>query len=238
MTGAPSLADQAEGIFAISQAWRSAYPDAHAGVLVMRDAANLAQSAALDKRKIKLEADLRARYAGQDRAALRLDPVLKAYEAYYRRFNKTYHVQLQLESIVVKGKPIPSGAALVEAMFMAEIENLLLTAGHDLDAIRLPLTLDVAQGTETYILLRGEPQVPKAGDMMIHDAEGITSSIVYGPDRRTQITEGTRNVVFTVYGPEGIAEAAIQHHLEQIRDYVRLVQPTARVELMRVYGAA
>jgi hypothetical protein len=34
--------------------------------------------------------------------------------------------------VALKGKAIPRQAALVEAMFMAELENLILTAGHDL----------------------------------------------------------------------------------------------------------
>jgi len=37
-------------------------------------------------------------------------PILKAYQEYYRRFKKTYHVQLQLESLLFKGKSIPSVA--------------------------------------------------------------------------------------------------------------------------------
>ena len=74
----------------------------------------------------------------RDRPALLSHPVLQAYDAYYRQFKKTYHVQLQLESILFKGKSIPSVAALVEAMFMAEMNDLLLTAGHDLDALHLP----------------------------------------------------------------------------------------------------
>src|SRR5262249_38842362 len=105
--------------FQISERWKRTYPAAHVGVLVMHDVANPAQHAALGERKAVLEQELRMRYAGQDRAAMLNLPVLKAYEEYYRRFKKTYHVQLQLESIVFKGKSIPSVAALVEAMFMA-----------------------------------------------------------------------------------------------------------------------
>ena len=130
-------------------------------------------------------------------------PVLQAYNNYYRQFKKSYHVQLQLESIVWKGKSIPSVSALVEAMFMAEMKNMLLTAGHDLDIVQLPLTLDVSMGTESYTLMRGEEQVLKPGDMMISDQVGIISDVIYGPDRRTQITADTRNVVFTVYAPAG-----------------------------------
>ncbi|MFN8595962.1 MAG: hypothetical protein U0559_07245 [Anaerolineae bacterium] len=37
---------------------------------------------------------------------------------------------------------------------MAEIKNLLLTAGHDLDTLQLPVTLDVASGQESYCVAR------------------------------------------------------------------------------------
>src|SRR5512138_3225495 len=185
-------------MFEVTSAWKSTYPEAHAGVLVMRLVSNPAQHAGLESQKVALEEQLRAQFAGQDRAAIASHPVLHAYAEYYRQFKKTYHVQLQLESIVLKGKSIPSVAALVEAMFMAEMQDLLLTAGHDLDALHLPLRLDVAAGNKEYTLLRGEQQILKPGDMMINDQEGVISSILYGPDRRTQITSATSNVVFTV----------------------------------------
>ncbi|MDQ2691591.1 MAG: phenylalanine--tRNA ligase beta subunit-related protein, partial [Chloroflexota bacterium] len=162
-------------------------------------------------------------------------PVLRAYNDYYRRFKKTYHIQLQLESIVLKGKSIPSVAALVEAMFMAEMQDMLLTAGHDLDVLRPPLSLDVATGSERYTLLRGEEQTLKAGDMIISDQEGVISSIIYGPDRRTQITPETRNVLFTVYAPPGIGEQAVSAHLDHLKDNVMLFAPQAQVELSTVY---
>jgi hypothetical protein len=41
---------------------------------------------------------------------------------------KTYHIALQLEPVVLKGKSLPNVAALVEAMFTAELGDLLLTA--------------------------------------------------------------------------------------------------------------
>src|SRR5512140_3094514 len=224
-------------MFQISEAWERAYPDAHAGVLVMRGAANPAHHAVLEQRKAALEQQLRERYAGQDRLALLRDPVLQAYDAYYKRFKKTYHVQLQLESILFKARSIPAVAALVECMFMAEMDGLLLTAGHDLDALKLPLTLDIAMGDESYVLLRGEAQSPKAGDMLIRDEEGIISSIVYGPDQRSQIVPGTRNAVFTVYAPAGTSPERIQQQREQIRGNIVVIAPEARVESLQVYGA-
>lgn len=219
----------------VTSAWRSAYPRAHAGLLVMRSVVNPSHHPVLESRKKALEETLRTQFSGQDRATLSNSPVLRAYNDYYRRFKKTYHIQLQLESIVLKGKSIPSVAALVEAMFMAEMQDMLLTAGHDLDVLRPPLSLDVATGSERYTLLRGEEQTLKAGDMIISDQEGIISSIVYGPDRRTQITPETRNVLFTVYVPPGIGEQAVSAHLDHLKDNVMLFAPQAQVELSTVY---
>ncbi|NTU64201.1 MAG: hypothetical protein HGB05_12575 [Chloroflexi bacterium] len=224
-------------MFQISDNWKSIYPNAHVGVLAMREVSNPASHAELEQCKIAVEQDLRSRYGGQDRAALLQLPVLQAYAAYYRRFKKTYHVQLQLESIVFKGKSIPSVAALVEAMFMAEIKNLLLTAGHDLDAVHLPITLDVSQGDERYTLLRGQERELKADDMFIRDEAGVISSIIYGPDQRTAMNAQTRSVVFTVYAPDGIAEETVFQHLHDLQAHVLLVAPGAHTEVLQVYGA-
>jgi len=224
-------------MFNVTSAWKSTFPGAHIGILVIRNVSNPTHHVELEKQKLELEEQLRAQFAGQDRAAISSHPVLRVYGEYYKRFKKTYHVQLQLESIVLKRKSIPAVASLVECMFMAEIKNMLLTAGHDLDTLQLPLTLDVTKGTESYTAMRGENQIVKAGDMMISDQAGIISDIIYGPDQRTQITESTRNVVFTVYAPAGIEEQTITRHLEDMRDYVMVIAPQAQVELLEIYGA-
>ncbi len=224
-------------MFEVTSAWKSTYPEAYAGVLVMRAVSNPAQHAGLESQKVALEERLRAQFAGQDRATIASHPVLRAYSEYYRQFKKTYHIQLQLESIALKGKSIPSVAALVEAMFMAEMQDLLLTAGHDLDALQLPLTLNVAAGTEQYTLMRGDEQLLKPGDMLISDQKGVISSIIYGPDQRTQITPATQNVIFTAYAPPGIDEQTVVEHLQHIRDNVIVFAPQAQVESLKVYSS-
>jgi len=222
-------------MFEVTSAWKTTYPEARAGVLVMRAVSNPPHHDELERQKVALEENLRAQFSGQDRASIGSHPILQAYAEYYRQFKKTYHIQLQLESIVLKGKSIPSVAALVESMFMAEMQDMLLTAGHDLDVVQLPLILDLATGTERYTLLRGEEQTLKAGDMMIRDQMGIISSIIYGPDQRTQITPNTRNVAFTVYAPPGIDEQTVMDHLQHIKENVTVFAPQAQVELLKVY---
>jgi DNA/RNA-binding domain of Phe-tRNA-synthetase-like protein len=219
----------------VSDDWKNAYPGAHVGILIVRGASNPDYHAALDREKKQLEEDLRTLFKHPEELKA-LDPI-KSYQAYYKRFKKTYHVQQQLESVVFKGKPIPQVAALVEAMFMEELRNMLLTAGHDFDAIEGPMKLDTSKGNESYVRINGQEQVPKPGDMIISDARAVISSVIYGPDKRTRIVAETRNALFTTYGVPGIGERAVQQHLEGIAANVRLFSPDCTVELIKVYAA-
>lgn len=220
----------------VSGAWNSDHPGAAAGVLLMRDVANPSSHPSLDRHVTACEADLRSRLGGGDRQALRALPVLQAYAAYYRRYRKTYHVELQLESVALKGKAIPRSPALVAAMVAAELKNLLLTAGHDFDAIEPPVTLGAATGNERYTLLSGREEELKVGDMMMVDTRGVISSVLHGPDQRTRLTPDTRHALFAVYAPRGIDPALVRGHLEDLRDNVLLVAPDARVEALEVYA--
>ncbi len=224
-------------MFQVSEEWKSAYPGACAGALALAGVTNPEHHPALDARKEALEAELRARWAGQDRKALVALPVMRAYGAHYSRFRKTYHVLLQLESVALKGKSLPRAAALVEAMFMAELKNGLLTGRHDLAALELPVTVRVAGSDERYVTLGGREQAPAAGDMCMCDGQAVISSIIYGPDAKTAICPATQRAIFTVYGPAGIAPAAVRAHLDDICELVRVVAPAATVELCEVYAA-
>lgn len=220
--------------FIASPTWQSTYPSAMIGVLAMSDVTNPAQHAELDARKADLEGRLLAQYGTAEKAELRLNPVLRAYAAYYKRFGKTYHVQLQLESIIYKGKSIPGVAALVEAMFIAELEGMLLTAGHDLDALQGDPSVEVAAGTEEYVMMNSQAQTLKQGDMFIRDDAGVLSSIIYGPAARARITPETQRALFTVYAPPGIALEDLQTHLDRLGDLVRLIAPDAQTEYMAI----
>jgi DNA/RNA-binding domain of Phe-tRNA-synthetase-like protein len=201
--------------------------------MVLDQVSNPAFSEALETEKRLVEAELRAKFA--DRQELVDSPILKAYADYYKKFAKTYHVQQQLESVVFKGKSIPAVAGLVEAMFMAELKNGLLTAGHDYQMLQLPLTLDAASQDEQYVLMNGKEQAVKPGDMRISDASGVISSIIHGPDQRTRIAANTQKVVYVVYAPPGIAHKLVLQHLSDIHRYVKLFAPGVQMIEQQVY---
>ncbi|MCA1554559.1 MAG: hypothetical protein LC737_09290, partial [Chloroflexi bacterium] len=214
----------------VSASWRAVHSDARVGVLALHHVQNPSHHPVLDAESRRIEQALREQFAGQTRAELIALDTLRAYNAFYKRFGKTYHVQLQLESMVLKGKPLGSTSALVQAMFMAELRNQLLTAGHDLDYVTPPLTIAAARGDEAYTRLNGQPQTLKADDMFMTDAQGIISSVNYGPDQRTQIRPQTTRVQYVTYAPSGIGETVLRQHLLDMESYVRLVSPQAERE--------
>ncbi len=215
----------------VTPAWREAHPGASVGFLAMRGVANPANHPGLAQVKSELEADLRARYGGLDRDALRAIEPLPAYAAYYKRFGQRYHVAMQVESVVQKGKSLPNVAALVEAMFVAELRNGVLTAGHDLDAVVLPIRLDVGVGTEAerFTAPNGSEASVKAGDMYVADGNGVLSAIITGPSAGARIGAETIGVLFVAYAPPGVAVELVGRHLDEIEGNVRVVSPGAEV---------
>jgi DNA/RNA-binding domain of Phe-tRNA-synthetase-like protein len=213
----------------VDPAWREAHPGATVGLIAMRSVANPASNDELNELAGALETEVRSRLGTADREATRAIPPLPAYAAYYKRWGQRYHVAMQLESVAQKGKSLPRVAALVEAMFIAELRNLLLTAGHDLDALELPVRLNVGTG-ESFIAANGQETTVKPGDMFIADARGrVLSAIISGPSDVARIGPGTSAALFYAYAPPGVDPALVEAHLDQIERNVRLISPAAEV---------
>jgi len=202
-------------LLSVADNWPGPHAGAVVGVMALRDVAAPKSSPALEEAREQLESSLRTQFASRE--AIEQSPHMQAYKNYYKGFKKTYHVQGQLESVALKGKSIPNFNPIVEAMFMAELKNQLLTAGHDLDLVEAPLTLMISSGDENYTLINGQSQTLKPDDMFVRDAQGILSNIIYGPDQRTKIGRNSCNLFFVVYGVPGIDESAIRAHLQDIQ---------------------
>jgi len=91
----------------ISDEIRKVYPKALLGILAIRNVCNPNQHEELDRCKLELENNLREKYTGLDKAYLKNMEPINTFSDYYKGFKKTYHLLLQLESIVFKNKPIP-----------------------------------------------------------------------------------------------------------------------------------
>jgi len=218
-------------MFMVSERWANAYPDAMVAVLVVRQATNVREHPELEGRKRALEAELASRFSNPD--DIKASKAIQAYTAYYKRFEKTYHLAQQLKTVAVKRRRLPTVSGLVDVMFVAEMTHLLLTAGHDLAAVVPPVRLDIGTGAEEYVKMNEEPQVAKAGDMMVVDGRGILSTVIHGPDYRSRITERTSDVLYVVYAPDGITRDDVCGHLRDIKENILLFSPSALIEPAR-----
>lgn len=142
-------------VVSVTDEWQTAHPGAVIGVLELSGVENSDPPLSLDDRKREIEARLRERYRGWSRRDFLSLPVMSAYERYYKRFDKTYHVQLQVESIVLKGKELPRVSPLVDSNFMAEVDTLVLTAGHDVAKLQGPVVIDVSREEDQITQMSG-----------------------------------------------------------------------------------
>ena len=216
----------------LGENFRERYPDTRIGLLAARGVENPSSCAELDRAKAALEGDIRTAF--QDKEAIKNEPVVQTYKEYYKRFKSTYHVLNQVASVALKGRSIPQVAALVEAMFMAELKNMVLTSGHDLAAMAAPFFMDAAQGGESFTMLAGREASVKPGDIILVDARGPAGSVIYGPDQRTMIRPETTEALFVAWGVPGLGKEIILSHLRDLEGYLKLIAPGCRVEELDV----
>ena len=221
----------------VTKEWKDAFPGASVGLLVMKNTVNPQNNPDLDNKMKEIEEEIRNNFSESGREGIRELSTIRAYTEYYKKFKKTYHVMLQLESIALKNRNLPRISTLVSAMFAAELKNQLLTAGHDISKLQNPVVLNIANGNESYTGMGGKLQNLNPDDMFISDNAGVISSIIYGPDNRTPITPDTEDVLFTVYGPTGISPEQIKNHLEDISSYVKLVSTDAVTDTLEIYSS-
>ena len=218
----------------LSPSIKNQNPNIPFGIMVMHNVQNPKNHPILNAEKKELEEHIRKIYGHLNRAELKQTSPLMEYNAFYKQFKKTYHVQLQIESIAHKQKALPSVASLVEAMFMAELKNQLLTAGYDYDKLQGPLEVTFSTGENSFIGIGGKEKNPPSKDVVLSDNNNILGSILCGPDHQCRITEQTTNVLFAIYGVPNISQSDIHNHLDDIANYVRIISPDARIETVIV----
>ncbi|MBT3339025.1 MAG: hypothetical protein HN855_08255 [Anaerolineae bacterium] len=219
------------------KAWDETHPEAVIGLLEVSGVENTQKCIPLDDLKRETEVRLREKYGEFTRQALVALPIMAAYKSYYSRFKKTYHVQLQVESIAQKGRKLPNMSPLVDANFVAEVETFILTAGHDVAKLEKPILIDVSREGDQITQMNGEKKPMRTGDMVMRDAGGVSCSIIYGQDNRSFISAETTHVLYVAYAPNGVSPERVERQLEKIEENIHLFSPNAVVEQKRLLKA-
>ena len=204
-------------VFAVRPEVNILYPSAHFGSLIIHNQYNQKKHPDLEEAKRQLEEKIRETYLPPAE-----DEVIQCYADYYGNWGKTYHIEFQINSIK-KGRGFPNISTHVDSMFMAELENRVLTSGHDSDTVQGRLIYDLADDGEEYVKLNGKKQILLKNDIVLRDEEGILASILFGPAARTSITMETVNPLFFAWCPIGITPEDVEAHLSTIQSYVEIV---------------
>ena len=218
----------------LTEAWKSAHPGASIGLLEVSGVDNTIASAELEARKREVEAQLREKYKNYTRQDFLSIPAMLAYVQYYKRFSKTYHVLQQVESIALKNKNLPTVSPLVDSNFIAEVDTLALTAGHDVSKLQGSILIDVAQKGDQMTQMNGASKEIYEGDMVMKDEHGICCCIIYGQDNLSPISSETTHALYVVYAPVDVPVESVEAQLRAIEENIRLFAPSAVVEQSRV----
>ncbi len=210
------------------------YPNAKMGILIMRDV--IVEEKDDGELRDQTLLAIKEKYDGLSRNEIKaLDPI-QAYVAYYKKFGNSYHLMGQLESVLKGKKELPKGGGLLQTMFLWEISSMLLTAGHDLSALKMPLCLKAANGSETYESISGKEATAVNGDMMLCDEDGPISTILRGPDKKTRITPSSKDLLFSIYAPPVVDETYIKNNLEKLENTIKTIAPNATTEVLKVFS--
>ncbi len=204
------------------------------GILIMK---NISVSCSLGESEISNSFDeIQSRYGHLDRTEIKELYPVQAYAAYYKKFGYSYHVLAQLESILKGKKTLRAESGLLQAMFLSELESMLLTAGHDMSKLHLPLHLKMASGNEIYQSISGKDVTTVENDLMVCDGNGVISSITRGPDFNSRITVSTTDVLFTIYAPPGIEADYIETDLRKLKGRIKTFSPASKAEVLQVFS--
>ncbi len=184
----------------------------------------------LNEEKNEIEVSLQNEFAGKSKQELRSLPVFSEYHTYYKRFKKTYHVLHQLESVANKKRSLPNGNPVVQAMFMAEVKNWILTAGYDLKGLESRFMVQLADGESSFVGMGNQQRTPPLNDILFKSSDKMLGSIICGPDHSHRIVENTSDALFAAYGVPGINSSQIEKHFNDIAAFVQLFSPDAEIK--------
>ncbi len=194
----------------------SAYPDLKVSIVEVRFGDKLDFSDQLMELKKHAELSIRS----NPTTSQSIERIQK-YDAFYKKFDSKVPMEFQLKSIAAN-KDVPANNPILTCMFLAELKNVVLTAGHDMTELGDTIRVSLSKGGEEYRRINEKPQRLKRTDVFASDGKGIISSVLYGPDSRTKITGDTRKCVFMCYA-FGLTEEEVRQHMSDIRDYLGLL---------------
>jgi len=138
------------------------------------------------------------------------------------------HIESLIKSIS-NGKSIKPVNFIVDSVMIAELRNALLLGVHDVDQIRGDVILDVASEGERFMGIGNRSVMTRQNEVVLRDQIGIWASYTQGPDARTVVDTGTRNIIILgFFTPETTRELMLKGMREAVELLLRVGKGEAR----------
>lgn len=152
------------------------------------------------------------------------------YYRYFKKYKKTYPVLQQLESVLLKGRPFPSGRPLNEVAFLTELRTRVLSGAHDAERVQGAVELFCPEEKLPFTGMRGEEVHTYPGDPSARDGGGIIFSMIAGADARTCLRPESRHIFYPFFATPDTTREQLLPAMELLVSYVRVLAPGARIE--------
>jgi len=136
------------------------------------------------------------------------------YEQFFRDWGYLCPLPGHLKRTGERGFPIVN--LYIDAHIIAEMFQGILMAIQDLDRFRGAWTLDLAREGETFQGVSGKAVICKDDEIVLRDEEGIVCSLFQGPDAKTKVDPGSKNIVVYVFSAPGIEENPVSDGLQLV----------------------
>lgn len=138
---------------------------------------------------------------------------ISTFESFFEENGFHCPLRQQLDSIQQKG--LPPASPIVQALLLAEMTTGLLMGAQDSSAIRGELVCDRAAAGETFQGMRATVEC-RQGEIILRDDESIIATLFQGPDHRTRLKKGTKDVVFFVFSAPGLTASDVQQGMDVV----------------------
>ncbi len=203
--------------FHITDAYRQKFPDLVFGIGTIQSCTYFEKSESFKLfkretlRKMRRKANL-----------VRLEERINLYNQFFEEWGYPCPLPGHFKRTVEMGFPIVN--LYIDAHIVAEMCHGILMAIQDLSRFKGEWKLDLSQEGEMFQGVSRKMIRCKEGEIILRDEEGVVCSLFQGPDFKTRVEPGSKDIVVYVFTAPGIEE-------EQVSDGLQLA-----LEILEKFG--
>ena len=141
-----------------------------------------------------------------------LEEWINLYDQFFKEWGYPCPLPSHFKRTIEMGFPIVN--LFIDTHIIAEMCHGILMAIQDMDRFQGEWKLDLAQEGETFQGVSGKMIRCKEDEIVLRDKEGIVCSLFQGPDYKTRVEPGSRNIVVYIFTAPGIQEEHVSNGLQ------------------------